>query len=167
MFDLLHTAVQAQGCTLLGVEYPSARKNRTLRLYIEHDTTDGTRNEVSIDDCERVSEQVSIVMDTESVFNGDYDLEVSSPGLDRIIFSPQQLQHWCGHVIRLRLHEKLNGKRNLKGKLISVSDPCFVLQMEGEHIHSKLDWSMVDTARLVPDWENILKEAKTNVAEKV
>src|SRR5210317_906283 len=78
--ELLESSVAALGFELWGVEYLSQGRHSTLRVYI--DAEDG----ITVDDCARVSEQVGSVLDVEDPINGEYTLEVSSPGMDRLLF---------------------------------------------------------------------------------
>jgi len=81
---LLEPTVEALGYELWGLEYLSQGRHSTLRLYIE------SEQGISIDDCAAVSEQVSSVLDVEDPITGEYTLEVSSPGMDRLLFKPDQ-----------------------------------------------------------------------------
>lgn len=139
---LIEPAVVAAGCELWGVEQFRRGHRSLLRLYI-----DSPRG-VSLADCERVSREVTGVLDVEDPIRGPYDLEVSSPGLDRPLFSPLQVQRYSGRQVRLRLRIKLNGHRQLIGIVEQVNDDTLVLDMGGEHIEVK--WDLVEKARLVP-----------------
>lgn len=108
------------GCEFVGLEYLPSGKHSILRIYI--DRPEG----VSIDACEKVSRQVGSVLDVESeLVRGAYTLEVSSPGIDRKLFAPEQFPKFIGRKLRLSLKAPLNGQRNFIGILNAVS---------GEHI---------------------------------
>lgn len=139
---LIEPAVVAAGCELWGVELFRRGHRSLLRLYI-----DSPRG-VSLADCERVSREVTGVLDVEDPIRGPYDLEVSSPGVDRPLFSPLQVQRYSGRQVRLRLRIKLNGHRQLIGIVEQVNDDTLVLDMGGERIEVK--WDLVEKARLVP-----------------
>ncbi|MGE0371443.1 MAG: ribosome maturation factor RimP [Gammaproteobacteria bacterium] len=141
--QLLEPAVALHGCELVAVEYLPQGNNQTLRVYI--DKQDG----VTVDDCERVSHQISGVLDVEDPIAGHYLLEVSSPGLDRPLSAPRDFERFRGREIRLRLHAPLNGQRNFKGLLMGLRGEQVVLEVDGREI--ELPLRDVDRARLVPD----------------
>jgi len=82
--DMLETTVEALGFELWGVEYLSQGRHSVLRIYIE------SENGITVDDCAAVSEQVGSVLDVEDPVTGEYTLEVSSPGMDRLLFKLAQ-----------------------------------------------------------------------------
>lgn len=139
---LIEPAVSAADCELWGVEQFRRGHRSLLRLYI-----DSPRG-ITLADCERVSRAVTGVLDVEDPIRGPYDLEVSSPGLDRPLFSPLQVQRYLGQEVRLRLRMKLNGHRQLIGVVEQVQGDALVVDMAGEKIEVK--WDLVDKARLVP-----------------
>ncbi len=155
LFDLLQPAVIAGGCELLGTEWVGGGRQRTLRLYIDSDTG------VNVADCTRVNEQVSALLDVENPIPGHYELEVSSPGLDRPLFSLEQMGQWCNHGVRVRLREKVDGCRNLQGKLLTVSGNGFRIRSRETRQTLEIAWAMVDSARLVPDWQQVFQRQAT------
>ncbi len=141
--QLLEPAVALHGCELVAVEYFPQGNNQTLRVYI--DKQDG----VTVDDCERVSHQISGVLDVEDPIAGHYLLEVSSPGLDRPLEGARDFERFRGREVRLRLHAALNGQRNFKGLLMGLRGAQVVLEVDGREI--ELPLRDIDRARLVPD----------------
>jgi ribosome maturation factor RimP len=113
-----------------------------LRLYI--DSAQG----VTLADCERVSREVTGVLDVEDPIRGPYDLEVSSPGLDRPLFTLAQVRRYIGRQVRLRLRVKLHGHRQIAGVVAQVLDDALVVDAGSERLEVK--WDMVERARLVP-----------------
>ncbi len=87
--QMLEPTVEALGFDLWGVEYLSQGRHSVLRVYIEHEKG------ISVDDCAAVSEQVSGVLDVEDPITGEYTLEVSSPGMDRLLFKLEQYPGLC------------------------------------------------------------------------
>ncbi len=132
------------GFQWVGLQYFPQGRHTLLRLYI--DKPGG----VSCDDCERTSRQVNAVLSVEDVIKGGYLLEVSSPGLDRLLFTLAQYREHVGKCVSIRLVTPIEGKRNFKGKLY----------VEGEQITIQLDnnglvtfsFVDIDEARLVPEW---------------
>jgi ribosome maturation factor RimP len=140
---LLGPVVAGVGCELWGLEHFRRGHRSLLRLYI-----DSPRG-VTLADCERVSREVAGVLDVEDPIRGSYDLEVSSPGVDRPLFSPAQVGKYAGREVRLRLRINLLGHRQLTGTVERVSDDTVVLRVPGETVEVK--WDMVEKARLVPE----------------
>mgnify|MGYP002066467306 CR=1 FL=1 len=97
-----------------------------LRIYIE--SPDG----ITVDDCAAVSEQVSAVLDVEDPITGEYTLEVSSPGVDRLLFSVEQYPGYFGEIVELRLRSAFEGRRNFKGVLKGLEGDDVVIQVD-EH----------------------------------
>lgn len=136
-------AVRGLGYELVGVEYLPQGRRSLLRVYI--DTPAG----VTVDDCERVSHQVSGALDVDDPIHGHYVLEVSSPGLDRPLFTAEHFRRFAGKRIRLRVSPPLGGRRNFSGVLRGLRNDAVVLsQDEGE---MEIPLRQVEQARLVPE----------------
>ena len=142
--DILAPTVSALGYELLGVEIAVRGARSLLRLYI--DSAEG----IGIEDCETVSRQVSGVLDVEDPLPGEYDLEVSSPGLDRPLFTIAHFKRFVGERVRIRLDHALEGRRNFSGRLDQVEgETVFVEDDEGNRW--QIDFRDVAKARLVPE----------------
>ena len=120
--QLLGPVVEALGCELWGLELQTGGKTKLLRIYIDR-AEDG----IGVDDCERVSRQASAVLDVEEAINGEYILEVSSPGMDRPLYELNQYEQYIGEDISLRLRFPYEGRRNFKGRLTGIDDDEIVL----------------------------------------
>ena len=142
---LLAPTVQALGCEVWGLEYrPHGRGRTTLRLYI--DSTNG----VTIDDCERVSHQVGALLDVEDAIAQSYRLEVSSPGLDRVLFRAEQYQASIGQRVDVQLLVPFDGQRRFQGQLAGVEGEDVVLRVaEDEYL---LPIEQIQRTRIVPDF---------------
>ena len=143
--DLVRGAVVALGYELVGVEYLSRPKaGHLLRIYI--DSEDG----IGLADCEKVSHQVSGVLEVDDPIRGDYALEVSSPGMDRPLFEMAHFERFVGQVARVKLNAALNGRSNYKGTIVEVDGDDVVMQVEGESV--RLPFAQMSSARLVPQF---------------
>ena len=120
--QLLGPVVEALGCELWGLELQTGGKTKLLRIYIDR-AEDG----IGVDDCERVSRQASAVLDVEEAINGEYILEVSSPGMDRPLYELNQYEQYIGEDISLRLRFPYEGRRNFKGRLTGIDNDEIVL----------------------------------------
>ena len=148
---LLTPTVQALGLDLLGVEYLPAPGSATLRLYIDVVEAERGSREVNIDDCEKVSREVSAQLDVEDPITGNYTLEVSSPGIERPLFSAEQFARFNGHEAKVTLKLPQEGRRRLLGRIVSVSgDGCILFDADGVDIEVAHD--NIEKAKLVPDW---------------
>jgi ribosome maturation factor RimP len=115
-----------------------------LRVYIDH--ADG----IGLEDCEAVSHQLSGVLDVEDPISGQYDLEVSSPGLDRPLFELEHYRRFSGERVRLRLFEKRDGRRRFDGPHHRRRRQRVLLDQDGEQI--ALAIGDIESARLVPEF---------------
>lgn len=143
--EMLEPAVQAVGMQLWGIEFLAQGKHSILRLYIE------SENGVTIENCEAVSHQVSGVLDVEDPIKGEYHLEVSSPGMDRPLFSFQQMALYIGEAIKVRLQLAINGRRNFTGTLVSAQDNVLNFEVEGQPV--TVSFNQIDKANLVPRFD--------------
>lgn len=141
--DIIEPVVLALGYELVGIEYMPQGKHSLLRVYI--DSEDG----ITLDDCSRVSHQLSGLLDVEDVIKGQYNLEISSPGLDRPLFSAEHFQRFAGHEAKIRLSVPQGGRRNYQGILRGVQDGAVLLDMDNQQVSVPLN--AIDKANLVPD----------------
>ena len=104
------------GFELWGLEYQTGGRTALLRIFI-----DGPEG-VTVEDCARVSRQVSSVLDVGDPIRGEFTLEVSSPGLDRPLYTPEQYQLYIGYPVKLRLRYPFEGQRRFSGVLGGIDD---------------------------------------------
>jgi ribosome maturation factor RimP len=142
--ELIKPAIDSLGLELWGVEFQSAGKRSTLRIFI-----DGPEG-VTVDDCARVSHQVSGILDVEDPITEQYLLEVSSPGMDRPLYNLAQYQAYVGHVLEVKLRVPFEGRRRFKGILNGVEGDEILLVVEDNEYLLPIDY--IDRARLVPQF---------------
>ena len=141
---LVRSAAEPMGYELVGVEYfQRGTGGAVLRVYIDHEKG------ITLDDCSAVSHQLSGVLDVEDPIAGNYDLEVSSPGLDRPLFTVEHFERFRGQKARLKLATKIDDRRKLEGLIEGVRNETVLLNVDGETREVPL--AMVDSARLVPE----------------
>jgi ribosome maturation factor RimP len=140
--DMLRATVEALGFELWGIEYLSQGKHSVVRVYID------AENGITVEDCARVSEQVSSVLDVEDPITGEFTLEVSSPGMDRLLFRLDQYPAYVGEVLELRLRTPFEGRRKFKGVLTGIEGEDVVIRVD-DHEYL-LPHSAVDKARIEP-----------------
>jgi len=140
--DLIRPTVSALGVELWGVEHIVQGRFSVLRVYIDKGG-DG----ITIEDCEKVSRQISGIFDVEDPIAGEYTLEVSSPGMDRPLFELSQFERYVGSVVTVRLRAPLEGRRKFKGVIQKVeADTVCLLVDDKEYM---LPASTIDKANLV------------------
>jgi len=115
-----------------------------LRLYI--DSPEG----IDVDDCAVVSRAVSEKLDEADPIPGEYTLEVSSPGLDRVLRTQQHFERFVGEQVSVEMKQLVNGRRKFLGKLLQVSVKDIQLEMEGEQFELAL--ANIQKARVSPEW---------------
>ncbi len=140
---LIGPAVEALGYEFVGAQYMARRHQSLLRVYIDNDVG------ISIDDCTRVSDQLSGLLDVEDPIQGGYSLEVSSPGLDRPLFHQRHFEQFRGARIRVKMGMPMGGRRNFKGTLEGCRDGAVILLQDGEKYALPLE--DISTARLIPE----------------
>ena len=143
VLSIINPSIKDLGYELLGIEYVTSGKHSILRLYI--DSEDG----IGVDDCEIVSRQVSAIMDVEDPITGQYNLEVSSPGIERPLFVVAHYMRFLGHDVRLRTFRPIEGRRNFTGAIGSVSEKSNSLELVTELGPVTLDLDLIEKANLV------------------
>jgi ribosome maturation factor RimP len=143
--ELVTPTVEALGCSVWGVELLSQGRHSKLRIYIDR------ANGVTVDDCADVSRHVSDLLDVEEFKTSAYTLEVSSPGMDRILFRESQYQESIGEQVEVRLNFPFEGRKSFVGMLSDVQDSMAVVQVEDEEYLLPLE--NIQRARIVPVFE--------------
>ena len=122
---VIEPAVTGLGYEYVGAEFGQAENGQTLRVYI--DRPEG----IVLDDCVAVSRQLSAVLDVEDVVQSAYQLEVSSPGVDRPLFSAGHFAASVGETVRVRLLGGVGGRRNFKGTLVASDASSATVEVDG------------------------------------
>ncbi len=142
---MIEPSLDALGYELVGVEYAAQGKHSILRVYI--DTSEG----VDVNDCQKASHQISGVLDVEEPLSGQYTLEVSSPGLERPLFTAAHYERFIGERAEIRMHSPIDGQRKFVGQLAGVEDNKVLLDLDNEQSIS-LSLADIDKAKLKPEW---------------
>ena len=143
VFSIINPIVIDMGYELLGIEYVASGKHSVLRIYI--DCEEG----IGVDDCETVSRQVSAIMDVEEPITGQYNLEVSSPGIERPLFVISHYQRFLGHDVCLRTYRPIDGRRNFTGSIGSVGESSNTIELVTELGSVTLEIDLIEKANLV------------------
>lgn len=144
---LLQPLVEDLGYEFVGIEHSSNPKNPALVIYI--DAADG----IAVEDCAKVSREIAALLDVEDPIPGKYQLEVSSPGLDRPLFTLAQFEQFSGEVAQISLFAPRDGRRKFKGKILGTEDGQVRVEQDGVEV--TLDLGNIAKAHLVPDYAGL------------
>ncbi|PHS32420.1 MAG: ribosome maturation factor RimP [Methylophaga sp.] len=138
---LIEVPIETLGYELVGVEHIKNGSNTVLRIYID------SEQGIAIEDCERVSHQVSGILEVEEPIASTYSLEVSSPGFDRPLFKDRDFERFAGSEVKITMKLPVQGRRNFKGVLQGMSDNDILIEVDGEIY--ELPLTKLSKARLV------------------
>ncbi|MBV5302038.1 MAG: ribosome maturation factor RimP [Methylococcales bacterium] len=144
LLALIEPVVEGLGYDCVGVEYNPHPKHGLLRIYIDHE------NGILVDDCTKVSHQVSGVLDVEDPIIDNYHLEVSSPGEDRPFFKVRQFSQFLGSTVMVHLFAAVGGRRKITGKIVHVEND--VITLEENEQSFDIPFAAMSKARLVPNY---------------
>lgn len=143
---LLQPVVESMGFIYWGLEYIVQGKHSILRVYIDHEEG------INVDQCAQVSRQISAVMDVEDPIRSEYNLEVSSPGMDRLLFTLEQYVEFTGATVLLRLRVPYEGRRKFQGILFGVEGEDIVLRVEDHEYLLPID--SIEKAQVIPQFKD-------------
>ncbi|MCY1345563.1 Ribosome maturation factor RimP [compost metagenome] len=142
---MLAPVVEALGYQCWGIEFLSQGRHSLLRVYIDHE------NGILVDDCEKVSRQISGVLDVEDPISSEYTLEVSSPGMDRPLFTLEQFAAHAGELVKIKLRSPFEGRRNFQGLLRGVEEQDVVVLIEDREFLLPIE--LIDKANIIPRFD--------------
>ena len=128
VFSTINPIVIDMGYELLGIEYVASGKHSVLRLYID------CEKGIGVNDCETVSRQVSSIMDVEDPISGQYNLEVSSPGINRQLFSITDFMLYKGFMVKIKLKSSMNNQKNFIGKIKDIAEEDIKVELDDSEI---------------------------------
>ena len=143
--EIVEPTVEDLGYELWGIEQTGSGTHSRVCIYI--DSGEG----ISADDCALVSDRICTLLDVEDAVVGSYDLEISSPGLDRRLFSEAQYQRYIGDEIDVRLHRSLDGSRHFRGVLEMCTNEAISLKVDGADM--EIPFIQIRRTRLVPNYD--------------
>lgn len=147
--QLLQPTIEDMGYVFWGLEYMPQKNGALMRVYID------SSNGVGVDDCAEVSREISAVMDVEDPIKSAYVLEVSSPGMDRVLFSSEQFATYLGQPAVVKLAQAVDGARNVKGVIDAVEGENITIKNEQKSYQFEFDNVM--KARLKPVLDGVKK----------
>lgn len=150
---LVEPVLHAMGLQLWGVEYLGQGRHTLLRIYIEKE------GGVNVEDCAEASRQISGLLDVEDPISSEYTLEVSSPGLDRLLFTIDQYRSHAGYMAKVRLTENFEGRRNFQGRLGMVEGDEVVLLVGEDKLVFPIE--LIEKANIVAEVAQIPGDLET------
>lgn len=167
LWNLVEPYVKDAGFDLVEVHSGREQSGWVVRLFIDRlpdlrvPNSDAAlplpEDTVTLENCERVSRDVSAALDVADLITHAYQLEVSSPGLDRPLRRELDFARFAGHEARIRLTEGVDGRRNFSGHLRGAHDGIVEIDCDGRVYNLPIE--DVAKANLVPDWDKELKRS--------
>ena len=156
---MITPAVEALGYEMWGLEFHGHGRPPLLRVYID------SENGITVDDCAAASRQISGVLDVEDPISSEYTLEVSSPGMDRPLFTLDQFGRYVGEWVKVKLRAPFDGRRNFRGRLNAVEgDEIVVAVDESEYL---LPIELIEKANVIPQFAGDKSDAGDKKAPKL
>ncbi len=140
LWSIIEPVLEPEGIELVDIEFKLEGGRWVLRLFID------TPRGVTLDDCELVSRQVGALLDIKDPIEHRYVLEVSSPGINRVLRREKDFQNFAGSPVRIRTRTKLTGRRNFRGILKGLQNSKIVLEIDGSTL--EIDPSNLEKANL-------------------
>lgn len=147
--QLIAPIVEDLGFVFWGLEYLPQKNGAMLRVYID------AEQGVGVDDCARCSREISGVLEVEDPISSAYVLEVSSPGMDRVLFSSKQMATYLGQAVQIKLAQPVDGARNIKGLITAVAGDEVTVSNDQKDYQFEFDNVM--KARLKPVFDGVKK----------
>jgi ribosome maturation factor RimP len=139
--DLIEPTIQSMGFDLVRVAITG---DVVTTLQIMAERPDGS---MTVEDCTSLSRSISAILDVEDPISGEYNLEVSSPGIDRPLVKPEDFERFAGFEAKIALHPSTPGRRKYRGRILGFQDNAVVLQ--GDHEDYRLNFTEIASAKLV------------------
>ena len=151
VWEIAAPLVAGEGMEILDIEFRRSGgiKGRALTVYLDKEKGGPT-----LDDLSRVSRQLSDLLDVHDALGGPYALEVSSPGVNRLLKKPEHFARFIGKKVRVRTREAIGGRRSFLGVLQEASDESITLLVEKMEFHIPL--SSIERANYEHDWSEDL-----------
>jgi ribosome maturation factor RimP len=144
LVNLIEPIVEGLGYECVGIEYHPHPRHGLLRIYID------SSNGILVDDCSKVSHQISGALDVEDPIQDNYQLEVSSPGTDRPFFYVHQFEQFIGSTVLVNMYQAIAGRKKITGIIEKVVDDIITLR-EADQVF-EVPFDAMSKARLVPDY---------------
>ena len=125
---LVEAILKTQDLGLVDIEWHQGRGISLLRVFIDKE------GGVTVDDCANVSRELGLLLDVEDVIEHSYTLEVSSPGINRVLKRPDDFERFIGQNVKIKTINLINNRRNFKGKLIDIQNDVVTVLVDNENV---------------------------------
>jgi len=143
--QLLEPTIEGMGYECVGIEVHAYQGKLLIRVY-----ADGEKG-ITVGELQQISHQLSGLLEVQNAIPQAYHLEVSSPGLDRLLFKKAHYERFVGHRIKLTTRLPVDGRRNYTGQLVAVEGLQIIIMVDNEQI--TLSFDNIEKARVVPEWD--------------
>jgi ribosome maturation factor RimP len=126
---ILDPILESMGLALWDMEFQKQGPKWLLRIYIDRET-----GGVTLSDCETVSRDMSAALDVEDIIPHAYTLEVSSPGLDRTLSTPEHFARFAGSTVRIKTYQPVDGQKVFRGKLLGMDEGMVNVELETKKV---------------------------------
>lgn len=147
LIELVEPVLGRLGYELVEIEFSPGRSHSMVRVFLDQPLDSGKG--IGVEDCERASRELSALFDVEDPIPTAYTLEVSSPGLDRVLRLPAHFARFTGERMHAALLVARDGRRNYTGRLTAVNETGFEMNVDGNAV--SIDFAQLEKARLAPD----------------
>ena len=141
--ELLLPILEEGGFELVDVEFVREPVGWVLRIY-----ADRPEGGITISDCQWISERIGTLLDVEDLIHHPYNLEVSSPGLDRPLKTRKDFERQKGVVIKVKTHQPMDNQRNFKGEVVSTSDRGVTIHDVSRNAEVEIPYENIKSARV-------------------
>ena len=125
--DILEPSLKLMGYDLVRVQI-SGSQQKTMQIMVERRDKAG----MTVDDCADISREVSVILDVVKPLKGAYDLEVSSPGIDRPLVRPADFEHYAGFDAKIEMEDAIDGRKKFKGQLLGIEQGLVKISSDKE-----------------------------------
>lgn len=143
--ELIRPAIEGLGFDLVQVRLLQERGKQVLQVMAE---PAGEEREMTVEDCAQISRHVSAILDVDDPISGAYNLEVSSPGIDRPLIKAADFERHIGHEAKVEMQWPIDGRKRFKGEIIKVENGEVTIKLEGEAT-AALSIEAMQSAKLV------------------
>ena len=150
---LIKDKIENIGYSLYDVEYAKEGPNYYLRIYID------SPNGIDLNDCEKVSNEINDVLDEANYIKEQYFLEVSSPGIEKILRKDSHLEQNVGNQVEVKLFKKdENGNKNYIGELKGFDEDTITVEVTDKIDEVKIERKNIAQIKTVYDWDNVIND---------
>ena len=142
---MIQSTIEIMGYELIDTECHQGKKSLKIVVYIDH------LKGIKIDDCVKITNAIAPILDDDNVVNEYYNLEVSSPGLNRKLILKEHYDKFIGKVIKIKLKIKIDNRKAYKGTLLERIDDSISIVENNQKINIQMD--AIEICRLVPAFE--------------